>query len=95
MFELDRKHYLLLVDYYSGWIEVRRLDSLSSTATIEVIKSIFSTHGICEMVISDNGPQFAAQEFHQFTDCYGFTHVTSFPWYNGEAEWAVGTIKRM
>ena len=96
LFEFQKSHYLLLVDYFSRWIEVRKLCSLQSRDTIEAIKSIFSTHGICEVVISDNGPQFASEEFLKFTEEYGFTHVTSSPRYpkaNGEAERAVGTVK--
>ena len=98
LFEMHQKHYLLLVDYYSRWIEVRKLSSFSSRDTIEAFKSIFATHGICDIVVSDNGPQFASEEFSQFTKDYGFTHVTSSPRYpksNGEAERAVGTVKRM
>lgn len=96
LLEFQKCHYLLLVDYYSRWIEVRKLCSLLSRDTIEAMKSIFSVHGICEMVISDNGPQFASEEFLKFTEEYGFTHVTSSPRYpkaNGEAERAVGTVK--
>jgi hypothetical protein len=98
LFEFQKKHYLLLVDYYSRWIEVRQLKSLSSAATIEALKSIFATHGICDLMVSDNGPQFASAEFLQFTRDYCFTHVTSSPLYpkaNGEAERAVQTVKRL
>jgi hypothetical protein len=98
IFEFKKKHYLLVVDYYSRYIEVRRLKSLSSLTTIEKLKSIFVTHGNPDIMISDNGPQFASREFYEFTETYGFQHVTSSPRYpqsNGEAERAVGTVKRM
>ena len=98
LFELNKTHYLLLVDYFSRWIEVRKLSSLTANAVVTAIKSIFSFHGICDVLISDNGPQFASSEFRTFIESYGFTHLTSSPHYprtNGEAERSVGTVKRM
>lgn len=50
------------------------------------------------MVISDNGPQFSSERYSKFAEKYHFQHVTSSPYFpqsNGEAERAVGTIKRM
>jgi transposase InsO family protein len=38
--------------------------------------------------MSDNGPQFSAATFSKFVDEWGFTHLTSSPYYpqsNGEA----------
>ena len=48
--------------------------------------------------MSINGPQYAAETSRQFADKYGFIHVTSSPRYpqsNGEAEWAVQTVKNI
>ena len=45
-----------------------------------------------------HSPQYRAEKYRQFAKDYGFTHVTSSPYYpqgNGEAERAVGTIKRL
>ena len=65
---------------------------------MEHCKSIFSRYDIAEVVISDNGPQFASCEFAHFAETYGFEHSTSSPRHpqgNGEAERAVQTIKRL
>jgi len=62
------------------------------------LKSIFARHGIPDTVISDNGPQYSATVFSNFSKEYGFTHVTSSPRYpqaNGEAERAVKTVKEL
>ena len=41
-----KRHYLLIVDYYSCYIEVRHLESLGALSTIERVKSIFSVQGV-------------------------------------------------
>ena len=65
---------------------------------IQALKGIFATHGIPDLVVSDNGPQFASQEFKEFGRNYNFDHVTSSPNYpaaNGEAERSVRTVKEI
>ena len=94
--ELKGKHFLVSVDYFSRYIDILPLQSLTSGAVINKMKQIFSQHGIAETVISDNGPQFAAKEFQQFAEEWNFHHVTSSPHYsqaNGEAERAVQSAK--
>ena len=94
--ELKGKHFLVSVDYFSRYIDILPLQSLTSGAVINKMKQIFSQHGIAETVISDNGPQFAAKEFQQFAEEWNFHHATSSPHYpqaNGEAERAVRSAK--
>ena len=76
-------------------LELRRLDNQISNNLINKLKSLFAVHGIPDVVISDNGPQFASTEFRNFSADFGFTHTTSSPHYpesNGEAERAVQTV---
>ena len=72
MFELERKHYLLVVDYFSRYPEVIQMKTTTSVAIIDALKSIFSRYGIPEVIRSDNGPQFASLEFSKFTSFMGF-----------------------
>ncbi|KAL8608117.1 hypothetical protein ACOMHN_016572 [Nucella lapillus] len=98
LFDLRGKTYLLIVDYYSRWVEIKPLPNSTSAETINQTKSVFAAQGIPDVVVSDNGPQFASEEFKNFASSYGFTHVTSSPRYpqsNGEAERAVRTIKTL
>ena len=92
LFEYQQTQYLLIVDYFSRYIEVLKLNSTTSSEIIHQIKRIFARHGIPQTVISDNGPQYASQEFRCFAASYGFSHITSSPMHpsgNGEVERAV------
>ena len=96
LFQFKNHQYLLVIDYYSRYIELAQLSSTTSPAIINHLKSIFSRHGIPERFVSDNGPQYTSSDFASFAHEYGFHHVTSSPRYpqaNGEAERAVATVK--
>lgn len=98
LFVLEGKTYLLVVDYFSRFLEIAALCHTRSTDVITHLKSMFARHGIPETLMSDNGPQFSGQAFSSFADSYGFKHVTSspaFPQSNGEAERAVQTVKNL
>lgn len=98
IFEFEGKHYIILVDYFSKFIEVDELKDQRSRTTIEVLKSQFSRHGIPAVIRTDNGPQYACEEFRYFCHTYGIVHQSSSPHTphsNGEAERAVQTVKRM
>ena len=60
------------------------------------MKAQFSHHGIPDVLVSDNGPQFASREFKEFATQWEFQHVTSSPYHpksNGKAESAVKVVK--
>lgn len=73
--------FLLCVDYFSKYIEVKRLRDTTSCGVIREMKSIFARHGIADIIVSDNGPQYASAEFSSFAEEWGFKHVTSSPGY--------------
>ena len=99
LFILERVTYLLVVDYYSHYVEVVALPkSTSSLKIIQALKTIFARHGIPDQVRSDNGPQYHSDEFTQFAKEWGFQHSTRSPRYpqaNGEVERAVKTVKNI
>ncbi len=98
LFVWNNTNYVLVVDYYSNYFEVVQLSNTKSPTVIRHIKSLFARHGIPEVVISDNGPQYTAEEFTQFTKSWGFKHQTSSPMYpqsNGLAERTVQTVKNL
>ena len=81
LFEMKGVHYLMVVDYYSRYPEVAKLMTTTSPMVISKLRDAFARHGIPEVVRSDNGPQFAAQEFIEFAKSYIFCHITSSPRY--------------
>ena len=90
------KQFLVLIDAYSKWLEVTPVSSTSSTVTISCLQSIFATHGIPEVLVSDNGTSFTSAEFAEFTKRNGIRHITTAPYHpssNGLAERAVQTFK--
>ena len=98
LFELHGKLYLLVVDFFSRYIETAILSSSSAFAVIPHLKSIFARHGVPDLVISDGGPPYNSKSFTEFSVEYNFTHQKSSPKYpqgNGAAERAVGTVKSL
>ena len=92
MFFFDGRQYLITVNYYSSFFEVDKLDMTDSRTVIAKLKMHFSRHGIPEVVISDNGPQYSSAEFAEFANDWHFQHITSSPRYpqsNGKVESAV------
>ena len=68
LFEWKKTSYILVVDYYSRYIEIALLRTTNSSRVIQKLKTIFARHGIPECLVSDNGPQFSSQEFQQFSE---------------------------
>ncbi len=88
--------YFVVVDAYSKYPEVVKMNNISSTCTITALRQIFSRFGIPDTLVSDNGPQFVSQEFHKFCTENGIHHVTSAvykPSTNGQAERVVQILK--
>lgn len=86
------------MDYYSRFIEIALLVKTTAAEVIGHTKRIFTIHGIPEIVVSDNGPQFASEAYRDYARKYQFKHINISPYYpksNGKAEQAVGTIKKL
>lgn len=93
-----KRNFLITVDHFSDYFEIDDLSDLTPQSTIEMCKKNFCTHGISEMVISDNATNFDNREFREFAKEWEFTHSTSSPYHpkgNGNAEVTVKIAKKL
>lgn len=98
LFEHKGKTYLLIVDYYSKYIETSLLRDKTAGTVITHMKSIFARHGIPEELLVSDNMQYNSCEFKDFARNWGFKLTTSSPTYaqsNGLSERAVQTVKRI
>jgi hypothetical protein len=90
--------YLLVVDYYSNYIELTRLQDKTAASVLANFKVISARHGIPQELLSDNMP-FNSREFSHFAQGMGprpyyiVTHI--YPQSNGLAEISVETVKNL
>ena len=66
IFYYGESHYLVTVDHYSDFIEVDRLENTLSLTIVAKSKAVFCRHGIPEVVLTDNGPQFVSSDYVVF-----------------------------
>ncbi len=96
--ELNGKHYLITVDYFSNFWEIDRLRRRTTNEIISKLKAHFARYGIPCTLVSDNAAQFTSEAFQNFMTKCDVEHTTSSPHYaqsNGMAESAVKTAKRI
>lgn len=94
---MDNLTFLVIIDTHSKWIEVFKINTTTATATIQVLRTVFTRFGIPESIVSDNGPQFTSNEFTEFCYLNGIRHVHVPPYNpssNGLAERVVQTFKK-
>lgn len=92
----EGKHWLIVIDAHSKWMEVLPTRDTSTRKTIKLLRDIFARFGLPHLIVSDNGPQFKSEEFETWCKVNGIKHATSTPYHpktNGLAERAVRTFK--
>ncbi|XP_026548545.1 uncharacterized protein K02A2.6-like, partial [Notechis scutatus] len=81
--------FLIVVDAYSNWLEVSVMNSTTTEAVTKQLRKLFAMHGLPDLLVSDNGPQFTALAFEQFLAEQGIRHALTVPVHpasNGKAE---------
>ena len=72
------------------------MQTITARRTVTVLRDTFVRFGLPTQLVTDNGPQFASDEFALFMKANGIRHIRTAPYHpssNGLAERAVGTIK--
>ncbi|KFD50407.1 LOW QUALITY PROTEIN: hypothetical protein M513_08634 [Trichuris suis] len=90
------EQFLIVVDPYSKWLEVKRMTSTNTASTIRVLRELFAVHGLPDSIVSDNGPQFASVEFQRFCEDNLIRPIRVSPHHassNGQAERMAQTTK--
>ena len=89
--------FLLVVDAYSHWLEVVSVPSTSAENVIQKLRISFATHGLPDLLVTDNASAFTSDIFQDFCAKNGIRHVTTAPGHpssNGLVERAVQTFKQ-
>lgn len=95
-FNLRNHDFLVIIDYYSKWIDAYLVKNLSSATTIEKLRECFARFGLPITVISDNGSSLVSDEIEGFFRKNGIRHIKTPPYNpqsNGPAECSVKTVK--
>ena len=94
---INGKTVLVVVDATTRWPEVKVMNKVTSVATIEVLRTIFSDRGLPRVLVTDNDSQFTSQKFKTFVAQNGIRHFMGAPYHpatNGRAERMVETVKK-
>ena len=51
---------LVIVDSHLKWLKVRIIHSITSDPTIQELRSVIATHGLPELIVTDNGTAFTS-----------------------------------
>ena len=93
----QNKHFLIVTDAFSKWIEIFPMNKITSSYTIVKLRELFSRFGVPKTLVSDNGTQLTSTEFRFFLQSNGITLINSPPYHpasNGAAENSVKTVKQ-
>lgn len=87
--EPHQEHLLVVIDYYSRYLEAIFTKSTTSTTVIRVLGEIFCRLGLPKTMKVDNATNFNSKEFKKFCDTNDMEIVNSPPYWpqvNGEVE---------
>lgn len=58
--------FLIIVDSHSKCMEVAMVILMPCGAVISTLHLLFAIHGLCDVLVSDNGAAFTSAEFKEF-----------------------------
>ena len=98
IFDYKGGKYLIVVDYYSRFPIIRKLENITASTVSTKFTSIILEHGMPTEIIADFGTQYTSAEFRKRCKDCGIKLTFSAPHHhqaNSVAERSVGTIKQL
>ncbi|XP_022807326.1 uncharacterized protein K02A2.6-like [Stylophora pistillata] len=83
------EYLLVLVDYFSGWVEVDIIKSTTSETIIKCLDKQSSRYGVPNTLRRNNGPNLVSAEMEEYLNEMGIEHRATTPLWpraNGEVE---------
>ena len=71
---------LVFINAHSKWVEAIPMGS-NSTASMIQLRKVFAQFVLPTTLVLDNGPQYTAQEFQDFSSSNGIKHIRVTPYY--------------
>jgi len=72
------KYTIVVVDYFTKWVEAEPLTKVSSAKVINfLICNVLCRYGVPQKIISDNGLQFDSKEFTNWCQVHGIVKCFS------------------
>lgn len=85
----SQHHLLVIVDYYSRYIEIKIMKTIDSKETIKRLQTTFARFGLPLSITADNGRQLTSDEFRAYCDSNNIQLISTTPYWpqlNGEVE---------
>ena len=98
IFYFEGDSYLLIVDYTSRFLIIRKLSSMTGKAIAHHMQAIFAEYEWPDTLVMDTGPCYTGKGFQMLMESMSVNHITSSPHYpqiNGLAEKFLGIIKNL
>ena len=75
------KMLLVINDAHSKWLEVLPINNATTTTTIGQFLNVFTTHGLPNRIVSENGSVFTSDNFVKFVKQNGIKHIWTSPYH--------------
>ena len=87
----QQRYAIVLVDYYSKWVEMAFVRDPSSDAVVEFLSTVASREGYPRQLVSDNGTHFTSRRFEEYLKSVGIEHILVSPYHPAGA----GAVERV
>lgn len=86
----------ILIDSYTKLLKVIPVSAMTSRDVVRALRRIFTTHGLLDTIMFNNGMSFTSVLFREFIERYSICHIKLVPLHpanNRQAEHMVRTTK--